>query len=79
MCVRVVTVCSTCVCVRCKGVFSRSTYKLEAAADAGLDVAAPEGGHLPQLPRDLDGVVEEEPQAPLVTEARGAGHLAEQD
>lgn len=54
------------------------TYKLEAASDAGLDIAAPEGGHFPQLPRDLDGVVQQEPQPALVTEAGGTCHLLEQ-
>lgn len=54
------------------------TYKLEAAPDAGLDVAAPEGGHLPQLPGDLDGVVQQQPQPALVTEASGTCHLFEQ-
>lgn len=53
-------------------------YKLEAASDARLDVAAPEGGHLPQLPRDLDGVVQQQPQPALVTEASGTCHLFEQ-
>ena len=32
-----------------------TTYVLEAAAHTGFDVGASEGGHLPQLPRDLDG------------------------
>ena len=54
------------------------TYKLEAASDAWLDIAAPEGGHFPQLPRDLDGVVQQEPQPALVAEAGGACHLLEQ-
>jgi hypothetical protein len=55
------------------------TYKLEAAADAGLDVGAPEGGHLSQLTGDLDGVMEEKTQPPLVTEPCCTGYLAEQD
>lgn len=54
------------------------TYKLEAASDARLNIAAPKGGHFPQLPRDLDGVVQQEPQPALVTEAGGACHLLEQ-
>lgn len=56
-----------------------TTYKLEAAADGGLDVGAAKGSHLAKLPGDLDGVVEEETQATLVTEARRAGNLSEQD
>lgn len=54
------------------------TYKLEAASDARLDIAAPKGGHFAELPRDLDGVVQQEPQPALVTEASGACHLLEQ-
>lgn len=35
-----------------------TTYKLEAAADGGLNVGAAKGGHLAKLPGDLDGIVE---------------------
>ncbi|TNN46370.1 hypothetical protein EYF80_043430 [Liparis tanakae] len=56
-----------------------AAYKLEAAADGGLDVGAAEGGDLAELPGDLDGVVEEEAQAALVAEARRTGNLPEQD
>ena len=59
----------------CRG---RCTYVLEAAAHAGFDVAAPEGRHLAKLPRDLDGVVQQEPQLPLVTGVPGARYLPEQ-
>lgn len=43
------------------------TYMLEAAADTGFDVGAPEGSHLSQLLRDLDGFVKEQTKLPLVT------------
>lgn len=56
-----------------------TTYKLEAAADGGLDVGAAKGGHLAKLPGDLDGVVEQQTQATLVTETRRTGNLSEQD
>lgn len=56
----------------------RGTHESEAAADAGLHVAAPEGCHLPELPRDLDGLVEQDAQVPLVTQAPGIRHLAEE-
>lgn len=56
----------------------RGTHESEAAADAGLHVAAPEGCHLPELPRDLDGLVEQDAQVPLVTQAPGVRHLAEE-
>lgn len=59
--------------------FVFATHKLEAAADGRLDVGAAEGGDLAELPGDLDGVVQEEAQAPLVTEPGGAGDLSEQD
>lgn len=55
------------------------TYKLEAAADGGLDVGAAKGGHLAKLPGDLDGIVEQQTQAALVTETGGTGNLSEQD
>lgn len=55
------------------------TYKLEAAADGGLDVGAAERCDLAELPGDLDGVVQEEAQATLVAETRRAGDLSEQD
>lgn len=55
------------------------TYKLEATSDGGLDVGAAEGGDLAKLPGDLDGVMEEEAQAALVTETRRVGHLSEQN
>lgn len=54
------------------------THKAEAAADAGLHVAAPERRHLAQLARDLDGLVEQDAQVPLVTQAPGICHLAEE-
>lgn len=44
---------------------------LEAAADAGLDVGASKGGHLAQLPWDLDGFVEQEAQLSLVARVPG--------
>lgn len=50
---------------------------LEAAADAGLDVGASKGGHLAQLPRDLDGFMEQEAQLSLVARVPGRCHLAE--
>lgn len=55
------------------------TYKLEAAADGGLDVGATEGGYLAELSGDLDGVVKEEAQATLVAETSRTGNLSEQD
>lgn len=55
------------------------TYKLEAAADGGLDVGAAKGGDLAKLTGDLDGVVQKEAQAALVAEACCAGNLSEQD
>lgn len=57
---------------------SPRTHKAEAAADAGLHIAAPKRRHLPQLARDLDGLVEQDPEVPLVTQAPGVGHLAEE-
>ena len=51
---------------------------LEAAADTGLDVGAPEGGHLAQLPGDLDGVVQQQAQLPLVARVPRRRHLVEQ-
>lgn len=54
------------------------TYVLEAAADAGFDVGASEGGHLPQLPRDLDGFVKQQAELPLVTRVTCRCHLAEE-
>lgn len=54
------------------------THEAEAAADAGLHVAAPERCHLPQLARDLDGLVEQDAEVPLVTQSPGVGHLAEE-
>lgn len=57
----------------------RLTYKLEAAADGGLDVGATEGGDLAELTGDLDRVVQEEAQATLVAEACCTGNLSEQD
>lgn len=65
--------------VNSKCLWARVTYKLEAAADGGLDVGATEGGDLAELPGDLDGVVEEEAQAALVAETCRAGNLSEQD
>lgn len=54
------------------------TYVLEAAADTGFDVGASEGGHLPQLPRDLDGFVKQQTELPLVTRVTCRCHLAEE-
>lgn len=54
------------------------TYMLEAAADAGFDVGASEGGHLPQLPRDLDGFVKQQTELPLVTRVTCRCYLAEE-
>lgn len=56
----------------------RGTHESEAAADAGLHIAAPEGRHLPQLARDLDGLMEQDTQVPLVAQAPGVRHLAEE-
>lgn len=50
---------------------------LEAAADAGLDVGPSKGGHLAQLPWDLDGFVEQEAQLSLVARVPGRCYLAE--
>lgn len=54
------------------------TYVLEAAAHAGLDVGATEGGHLAQLPGDLDGFVEQQAELPLVAGVARRSHLAEE-
>lgn len=70
---------STTVKTQCVCVWVGETHKLEAAADRRLDVGAAEGGDFAQLPGDLDGVVEEEAQATLVTETRGTGNLSEQN
>lgn len=51
---------------------------LEAAAHAGFDVGASEGGHLPQLPRDLDGFVEQQAELPLVARVARRRNLAEE-
>lgn len=56
-----------------------TTYKLEAAADGRLNVGTAKGGHFAKLPGDLDGIVEQETQATLVTETGAAGDLSEQD
>lgn len=50
---------------------------LEAAADTGLDVRASKGGHLAQLPWDLDGFMEQEAQLSLVARVPGRCYLAE--
>lgn len=50
-------------------------YLLEAAADAGLNVTAPEGCYFPQLPRDLDGIVKQQTKLPLVTHLCWPCHL----
>lgn len=47
------------------------SYMLEAAADARFDVGPPKCGHLPQLPGDLDGFVEQQTELPLVTRVTG--------
>lgn len=62
----------------CLLTFFVQTYVLEAAADTGLDVGASEGGHLPQLPRDLDGFVKQQTELPLVTRVACRCHLAEE-
>lgn len=54
------------------------TYMLKAAADAGFDVGASEGGHLPQLPRDLDGFMKQQTELPLVTRVTCWRYLAEE-
>lgn len=54
------------------------THKAEAAADAGLHVAAPKCRHLPELAWDLDGLVEQDAQVPLVTQSPSIRHLAEE-
>lgn len=54
------------------------TYVLEAAANTGLDVGAPEGSHLPELLRDLDGLVEQQTELPLVTRVTCRRYLAEE-
>lgn len=51
---------------------------LEAAANTGLDVGAPEGSHLPELLRDLDGLVEQQTELPLVTRVTCRRYLAEE-
>lgn len=48
-----------CVCV--------FTHMLEAAADTGLDVAPAEGRHLTQLSRDLNDIMQQKTQLPLIT------------
>lgn len=54
------------------------TYMLEAAPDARFDVAAPERCHLSELPWDLDGIMQQEPQLPLITRIPRRGHLVKQ-
>lgn len=56
----------------------RLSHHTEAAAHAGLNVAAAERGHFAQLPRDLDGLVEQQAEVTLVRQAPGARHLPEQ-
>lgn len=51
---------------------------LKAAANAGLDVGASKGGHLAQLPRDLDGFMKQEAQLSLVARVTCWRYLAEQ-
>ena len=36
----------------------KKVYLLEAAANTGLNITAPEGCYLPQLPRDLDRIMQ---------------------
>lgn len=43
-------------------------HHFKTAPDAGFNVAAPEGSHLPQLSGHLHTVMEEQTQAPLVRE-----------
>ena len=50
---------------------------LQAAADRRLDVGASEGGDLAQLTRQLDAVVQQQPQLPFVDEAVVVGDAAE--
>lgn len=54
-------------------------HHLKAAPDTGLNVAASEGCHLSELPRDLHTVVQEKAESPLVWVAIGVGDQAEQD
>lgn len=57
---------------------TRRPHHPEAAAHAGLHVAAAERGHFAQLPRDLDGFVEQQAEVALVRQAAGTRHLTEQ-
>lgn len=63
---------ATCLCV-CVW-----TYMLEAAADTWFDIGASKSGHLPQLPRDLDGFMEQQTKLPLVTRVTCWRYLAEE-
>lgn len=54
------------------------SHQSEAAADAGLHVAAAEGRHLSQLAGDLDGLVQQQAEVSLVSQPSGARHLTEQ-
>lgn len=54
-----------------------SPHHAEAAADAGLHVAAPEGSHLAQLAGDLDGFVEQHAEVTLVGQTSRTTHLPE--
>lgn len=53
-------------------------HHTEAAAHAGLNVAAAERGHFTQLPGDLDSLVEQKAEVALVRQAPGTRHLPEQ-
>lgn len=50
----------------------------EAAVHARLHVAAAKRGHLTQLPGDLHGLVQQDTEVPLVSQAAGARHLLKQ-
>lgn len=62
---------------RVSGVTPRP-HHTEAAAHAGLNVAAAERRHFAQLPWDLDGLVEQQAEVALVRQAPGTRHLPEQ-
>lgn len=64
--------------VRCVYATCVITYVLKAAANTRLDVGAAKGSHLPQLPRDLDGFMEQQTELPLVTRVTCRCYLAEE-
>lgn len=59
--------------------FLSETHKLETTADGRLNIGTTKGGNLPKLSGYLDGVVEQEAQATLVTETGSTGNLSKQD